>query len=277
MHHDVNDGFFNHCASHAIVTDVAGLLDALRAAVKECIGQESEVAVAYSGGLDSSIIDSLATEITHTSRYICAVRGSPDDRLAIEMANMHGTRPEVIMLSEQMITSYVREAASALNTTNPVQIAYTIPILAVIASATERLILAGSVADELFGGYAKYLRKEDPTIQMVGDLEKAVRETEKLKEIASSKGKAICFPFALRQVMDLASGIPLKRKIEGDGRKIILRQAARQLDIEAHDRPKKAAQYSSGVMKEMERLAKSDGLDTKSWVGNIVSFDHRTS
>ncbi|TFG67913.1 MAG: hypothetical protein E4H25_06770 [Methanomassiliicoccus sp.] len=259
------------------MTDITDLIDALRAAVEECIGQEPEVAVAYSGGLDSSIINSLATEVASTSRYTCAVRESPDDRLVREMVNEQRIPPTVIVLSEPRLIAHVREAAYALNTTNPVQIAYSIPILAVLSSAKEWLILAGSAADELFGGYAKYMKEEDPTIQMGIDLEKALEEIEKLTEMASSKGKTIRFPFASRQVIDLASDIPLKRKIDGDGRKIILRQAAKQLGIEAHDRPKKAAQYSSGIMKEMERLARRDGLDIKSWVEDKVSSDHRTS
>jgi asparagine synthase (glutamine-hydrolysing) len=59
------------------------------------------------------------------------------------------------------------------------------------------------------------------------------------------------FPFAERELAMLGEGLPVSFKIRGGVRKAVLREAALILGLprEIANRPKKAAQYSSGVMK----------------------------
>jgi asparagine synthase (glutamine-hydrolysing) len=242
-----------------------GLLDALREAVSKLVAHEDRVAVAYSGGLDSSVIAALASEKANVTCYTSAVEGSFDSRNARRFADDERRQFTLLELGSEDLRSFIRKASELLGTTDPFRIAYTIPVLFVLHMSTERVVLTGSGADELFGGYAKYAGMRDPTGAMAADLERMLSESHSLSSEATRLGKVIGFPYAALAVMATARNIPLGDKIDPTGRKIILMEVAKLLGLQSHKRPKKAAQYSSGVMKEMERLAKGEGLSLAQW------------
>jgi asparagine synthase (glutamine-hydrolysing) len=244
------------------------LLSVLRDATKRAVGNEERVAVAYSGGLDSSIVAALSIEITATKCYTCAVRGSHDADVVGALARGQGVDWEPIELRPEGVTARVKQASLALETVDPSRIAYTIPLIGVLEKASERLVLAGTGADELFGGYAKYTESEDPSAQMREDLEKMRREAAMVRMAFS--GKRLALPFEDGRVVELASGLPLDAVIGPSGNKLVLRDVARHLGLESHSRPKKAAQYSSGVLKEMRRQAKECGVQLGEWVRNVA-------
>jgi asparagine synthase (glutamine-hydrolysing) len=59
------------------------------------------------------------------------------------------------------------------------------------------------------------------------------------------------FPFSDERIVSLALSMPLDFKIKEETRKLVLRRAAYQLGLpqDIAEIPKKAAQYSSGVLK----------------------------
>jgi asparagine synthase (glutamine-hydrolysing) len=229
------------------------------------------VAVAYSGGLDSSILASVAREGTEVRCYTACMRGSPDARNAEGYASVDGFALDIVEIDDLQLLTYVRKAATVTGTTNPVRVAYTIPVLAVLDSCRERRVLTGAAADELFAGYAKYASAEDPGRQMSVDLEKALSELESLRIYANQVGKHLAAPFAQEDVVSLSARIPLAEKLSAGGRKLVLREVGRALGLDAADRPKKAAQYSSGVMRCMRRSAKGDGLALPQWVERVLT------
>ncbi|MBN1676992.1 MAG: hypothetical protein JW880_00480 [Candidatus Thermoplasmatota archaeon] len=251
--------------------DVEALLSVLRSSMKRIVGEEEAVAVAYSGGLDSSIVVALAKELANTGGYTCAIPGSFDDKHATEAAQHDGIETRTIHLTDAGLVKYVVRSATVLGTVNPVAISYTIPLLCALDSCDEKLLLAGSGADELFGGYAKYEASSDPEASMSSDLVKTLAEAQLLQAEASRLGKRMGFPFIDEAVIMTALGVPVERKVDISGRKLILREVGRVLSPHSADKPKKAAQYSSGVMKEMERLAKADRLDLHDWTPAIIS------
>ena len=246
--------------------DAEELLESLRDSVRATIEGRAEVAVAYSGGVDSSIIASLAGERAEVKCYSCAMEGSPDSRNVRSYAEADGLSLEVMDLPSDDLKRYVGVASRIMGSTNPMQVAYTIPVLVVVDGTSEELLLVGSGADELFGGYAKYESAKDPRSQMDADLAKMLVEKEALTAFARDQGKTIGYPFATQAMIELAGSMPLERKLNESGRKIILREVARLLGLSAHDRPKKAAQYSSGVLREMERMARSERVHIADWV-----------
>ncbi|HEX9908138.1 MAG TPA: asparagine synthase-related protein, partial [Thermoplasmata archaeon] len=135
----------------------------------------------------------------------------------------------------------------------------------------EDLLLVGSGADELFGGYAKYQASTDPEAAMSSDLVKMMAEAQLLQTEAAKVGKRIGFPFTDEAVVMAALNVPVQEKVDLSGRKIILREVGRALSLHSADRPKKAAQYSSGVLKEMERLAGAQRLNLHDWTTMITS------
>ncbi len=251
--------------------DTKGLLTRLRRATREIIGNESTVAVAYSGGLDSSLIAATAREFSEVKCYTCAIEGSFDSRNASEYAAMDGADHRIITLPEEALPSWVAKTSKSLASTDPIRIAYTIPTMCVLEGCREGCLLAGNGADELFGGYAKYLEAEDPNTMMAADLDKMLHEASLMSELAIAMGKRIGFPFAAKEIVSFAIQTPLQDKVDGPERKLILRETARLMGLPSYNRPKKAAQYSSGILKEMRRTARKEGLGLSEWTAMVAN------
>jgi len=123
--------------------------------------------------------------------------------------------------------------------------------------AGARTMLLGQLADELFGGYAKYAEAKK---LRGGGAAEAMMSTD-LREYASRgriRDVAACaglveprFPFEARELVEFATSLPITFKIRDGERKAVLRRAALVLGVpeKVAYAPKKAAQYSSGVQK----------------------------
>ena len=245
------------------------LLESLRTAVLRAKGDEKSVGVAYSGGIDSSIVAALAQEIADTRCYSAVVPGSHDARTVSASAAEEGRELEVVELSDERLVTLAIEARDLVGSSDSTPIAYTIPLVAVIGTARENVVFAGNGADELFGGYAKYVTTPNPQQEMEVDLGKSIREAKALERHALVQGKRIGFPFLSDNVRELARTMPIEQKIQGSSRKLPLISLAREIGLPSEHRPKKAAQYSSGVLRRMEKLAKADGKSTAAWVASL--------
>jgi len=137
------------------------------------------------------------------------------------------------------------------------------------------LVLAGNGADELFAGYEKYAtRVRDAQKRMMEDLERSLEEAKRIAIFANSLGKEVRFPFLDKDIVAAGQAIPLEKKISGSGRKVILRDTAGLLGLHAADRPKKAAQYSSGILRMMQTLAKGNHESLSEWTQNAINEQH---
>jgi len=246
------------------------LLCAIRDSTREIVGSQKAVAVAYSGGLDSSIVARIAAEFSDVMCYTAAFPGSHDATSVERLAKEESVKVELLTLDHGMLGPLMAEASAALKTRDPVRISYTVPILRVVGGCEESLILVGSGADELFGGYAKYGSMVDPASAMRSDFDRALADLTGLETAAVSRGKHIGAPLASNRVREASDEIPIPDKIGGTERKIALRAVARELGLPSHSRPKKAAQYSSGVLREMKRLAKSSHLSLSDWTMKML-------
>ncbi len=123
--------------------------------------------------------------------------------------------------------------------------------------AGARIMLLGQLADELFGGYAKYaealrLRGEEAAVSMMDADLRAYPLRGRLRDVGAC-GRRVepKFPFEAPPVVQFAESLPMSFKIRDGERKAVLRRAAATLGVpeELAMTPKKAAQYSSGVQK----------------------------
>ena len=242
------------------------LLEALAGAVAEALADRPKVAVAYSGGLDSTVVALLARRLARVMCYTACTRDSHDFRSACLHGAMDGLEVAIIELEDADIERLAGRVSEHLDTTDPVRVGYTIPIIAVLERASEDAVLVGNCADELFAGYARYESSDAADKMMKIDLEKAVHELGQLQNLAKSERKLLSAPFASDEVIGAATTFHLSQKIGPHGRKLILRSIAFNLGARDGDRPKKAAQYSSGVAKAMSRLAKGSRLTQNAWI-----------
>jgi len=119
------------------------------------------------------------------------------------------------------------------------------------------IIMLGQLADELFGGYAKY----EAALSRNGEAEASRMMSEDVDQCGLRgfvRDEAACrgwceprFPFAQKGLAKFGESLPVSFKIRGGVRKAVLREAAVILGLprDIASKPKKAAQYSSGLMK----------------------------
>jgi len=248
------------------------LLNALKGVVTRSVASEGKAAVAYSGGLDSSLIAKLASDSAEVICYSCVTEGSYDAKRVLGQGKADGLEVRMLTIADEDMPSLVSRTANAICSTDPVKISYSIPAVAVLARCSESLVLAGNGADELFAGYSKYvLRPSEYESNMKNDLRKSLEEAERLKIFARSLGKRAFFPYLTDEIVTVGCDIPLEQKMSRGSRKAILCEAGRIAGLSAADRPKKAAQYSSGTLKMMRGLAKSSNLALSQWTLDVIS------
>jgi len=252
------------CPAGSVVRDgeVVGVVDPdppasdLAAAIKTAVLLRRDGAVvALSGGVDSALVAALAGR----ECVVAGVEGSHDLRRAREVAQELD-----LSLEEAVLT----EVLAVIPRADPVDgsIAATLYFVAEWAKdhGYER-ILAGQGADELFGGYARYLETETLGQDLDRDFLGLPAQAARDQAVAGLFGALFSLPYLDVRVVRAARGIPPEEKVRGGVRKKPLREvAARHLPAEIAHREKKAMQYGSGMMREMKRLARRRGCSNVS-------------
>lgn len=232
-----------------------------------------DVAIAFSGGIDSSIIALLAKNSKKPILYTVGTKNSYDIKYAKTTADMIGLPIKEIIIGKNEIEDAIPKISNIIETTNVVTISYELPLYFVAEKADEEILLTGQGADELFGGYSKYLDIDMENLNKV--LERDVKELRDgilEKKIAQYFKKKLYLPFLDPKFVDIALQIPVEFKIRGETRKYILRELGRSLGLPEVivQRKKKAAQYSSGIMKTIKSLAKKNGTNTENYVKTLI-------
>lgn len=235
---------------------------------------EDQIGVLFSGGLDSTIVAILASELSEVTLYTVVVENSYDldaGRTASELLRIPW-KPLVIRRED--VLDAVREMVVLTSNRNPVNLSFEIPLFVVSKYAKEHLLLSGQGADELFAGYARYMSMtaEEKKKQMDLDLAKLmdlVIEHERV--IAEYHGRVIRYPFLQPPVLEAVNSIPVEERTGYGCTKELLRDVARLVGAgELADRKKKAAQYGSGVMRVLKAEAKKRGTSVRGLVAEIA-------
>ncbi len=261
------------------------LLDLLERSVRVRVQRLKELAVAFSGGLDSSVIAFIAKKyaasvnLVHVSLH--GKRETEDARRAAEELdlplNVHLFEPRLVDETASKVVALVEEP-------DPVKVAIGIPFYWVAQKVAESglsTLLAGQGADELFGGYQRYvdeyLSGGEASVRrtMFNDVVKLHESNlERDEKICGFHGVELRLPFASFGLAQFASSLPVSLKIEPkqDGlRKLVLRRLACRVGLSDSivNKPKKAVQYATGVNGVLGKIAKNHGLTVREYLKGV--------
>ena len=258
------------------------LKDILVQSTSARVSDVGEVAVGFSGGVDSSVVASIAracnvdvhliyvalgdTNETHFARRAAEALDLPLHVARYGLKDVEAILPTVLWLIEEP---------------NPVNVSIATPVFWVAEQAAKlglSVLLAGQGGDELFGGYRRYL--EDYEAYGVAGLQQRLYKDVMSSHVVNfQRDNKVCafhklelrMPFADWEVIELALSLPVRLKIaspKDELRKRVLRQTAKNLAIPEFisEKPKKAIQYTTGVNQAIKRLAKKEGLTMREYL-----------
>lgn len=257
----------------------------LECSMNERVSGLKEVAVAFSGGLDSSVIAFLAKNSEVNVHLIhVSLENKPEIEYAKKAAEELNLPIHVCLYKEKDVEKILPDVLWLVEEPDPMKISIGIPIYWTAEKAAKmnfRVMLAGQGADELFGGYMRYL--EDYSRYGSEKVQKTIfNDVCKMYETNFERDFKICnfhnlelrLPFATYQIAKFAVGLPLELKTGTQNntlRKIVLRCVAANLGLPQFivEKPKRAIQYTTGTSKILKNLAKRKKLPVRKYLQGI--------
>ena len=240
------------------------------------------VAVAFSGGVDSSVVAVLAQYVGLEVQLISVgLENQPEVMFTQQAAEALELPIHIQTYTTTELEKTLQEVLWLTEERHTVNACISVPFFWLAETASKLgypVLLAGQGADELFGGYQRYLTEyaksgaEAVENKMFYDVENAYSANfQRDNQVCSYHGIELRLPFIDPHVVDFVMRLPLRHKInstEDKLRKRILRRMAQNLDIPCFlaDKPKKAVQYTTGVTKALQRLAKNEGLTLRQYI-----------
>lgn len=256
-------------------TESDNLENAIVSAIKSQVEGE-DIAVAFSGGLDSGLVAAIAKDYARSvTLYTSGKDQSYDVVMAQEMSEMLGLPWLHIPLTEDNIEARLREMISITGTSSPLTLSFELPLFFVCRTVREKYVLSGQGSDELFAGYSKYVGMPDDELAraMKADLGKLITSTVPHEtKVADHFGRKIIYPYLDPLVTMQVNAMDLSelKPVDQDSRKMLLRKIARNLGYPfIADKKKKAAQYGSGTMDLVRKVASDKGLTYSELVEQI--------
>jgi len=264
---------------HAAAKKLSSLL---QKSVKQRVSGLKEVAVAFSGGLDSTIIAFLAKKFGVEVHLVSvSLKDQPEIEHAKKAAEALNLPLHIHLYSERAVEEVLPKVLWLIEDANPVKTSIGIPVFWTAKEASDmgfRVMLAGQGADELFGGYKRYLndylRYGEEFVQktIFNDVAGMYENNfERDTKICNFHNVELRLPFAAYQLAKFAASLPLQLKIESPNdmlRKTVLRKMAEDIGLPRFivKKPKRAIQYATGVNKVIKKLAKKEGYSTREYL-----------
>jgi asparagine synthase (glutamine-hydrolysing) len=245
----------------------AAIIDAVRLRCDEGV-------TALSGGVDSALIAALA-------RLPCVavgIEGSHDLNRARIAADAIGLACEYVTITKNDVAEGISAVVPVIPSPDPVNTAIAVTLHCITKWAGQkgyRRVLTGQGADELFGGYSRYLTATDLEADLEADFLGLPRQAERDQAVAALHGTYISMPYLDVRVVRAARRIPGHEKVVDGVRKLPLRLVAeRHIPAGIAWQDKKAMQYGSGVWRTIRELARHNGYK-RSVQGYINQFGVR--
>jgi asparagine synthase (glutamine-hydrolysing) len=260
------------------ITDEALASEALFNAIEKAVKKRypKPCAVAFSGGLDSSLIAALCRE---AELYSVGMAGSHDIQQTKKAAQLLGLSDKLHVheLTLNELESAIPDVIRAVESADTLKVSIAISLFFASKDARGdgiRVMLSGQGADELFAGYKRYesLNPNELELALKKDLDNiAENNLERDDAVTMANAVELRVPYLDKEVVELALRIAPELKIHNGMRKYILRLAAKAiLPDELRFKEKKAAQYSSGIYSALGKLARKNGYRGEGALGRYL-------
>jgi asparagine synthase (glutamine-hydrolysing) len=267
------------------------LVDVLLQSSKERVSDVKEVAVAFSGGIDSSIIAFLIKLWDVNAQLIYVTLEGQETAFVEQAAKALDLPLHVVAYSIDEVEETLPKVLWLIEEPNPINASIGVPMFWVAEQTVKlglKVLMAGQGGDELFGGYHRYL-EDYAKHGLAGVQRRLYLDVVSAYESNLQRDNKVCafhnvelrMPFVDWEVIQLALSFPAELKIASPKdtlRKRVLRHAAKRLGIPKYitQKPKKAIQYSTGVNQAMKKLAKKEGLTLRKYVEKTFEKVYKT-
>ena len=221
---------YNSCASQKLIHDC------LTEAVKKRLMSDRPIGFLVSGGLDSSLIASIANNLLPgpITTFSIGLKDSPDLIAARKVVKFLGSIHHEIIITSDDIINALEPTIRAIESYDTTTIRASIPgylISKYISENTDiKVIFSGEGADELFGGYL-YFHKAPGYSEFQAETERLIGELHYFDVLRSDRttsahGLELRVPFLDHDFTNLVVGLDPYLKMPGkQDEKMILRQA----------------------------------------------------
>ena len=246
-----------------------------------------EVAVAFSGGLDSSIVAFLANKCgVKVNLFHVSLENQEETEDAIEAAEALNLPLQVDLFKDSDVEKTLPKVVKLIEEPDPIKASIGVPFYWVAEKAAEagfKVMLAGQGADELFGGYQRYVNEcckdgnEKVRKTMFNDVVRIHESNlERDLKITSFHDVELRVPFGSFDLAEFAMSLPVELKIENKTdtqRKLVLRKMALNVGMSSlmSEKPKKAVQYSTGINDAVKRIAKSHEKTVNEYINELFT------
>ena len=235
-----------------------------------------DVAVAFSGGLDSGLMSAIAKRYANSIHlYTCGTDKAHDVIMAKDLSEKLELPWTHVQISKRNVELLIKEMVSATGTTDPFTITYELQLFCVCREAKEDTVITGQGADEYFMGCAKFVDQTDRDYEMQRDaaVERLIKVSIPCElKIAKHFGKCLLYPYMAEEILSEVGKLDQKelRPKDMDSRKSILRDIASDLgDPCIAARKKKSSQYGSETTNIIRALAREKGMYYNEYIASL--------
>lgn len=252
------------------LTNQEEIIKQLKILLQKAIERKEQVGIAFSGGLDSSLLALLSK---NCQLYTVGLENSSDVAWSIHVAKQLNKPITTKIITLPEAERVIKEVVHILKSTDVMHVGIGCVVYAVLEMAKKdgiKTVLGGLGAEEIFGGYKRHIAYGKDLNNIHDRLWEGLygmeqRDLARDLPLAKHFGIEVVAPFLNEALVTYAMQIHPSLKINHERRKIILQETAFALGLpkEVAFRKKMAAQYSSKFDRAMEKLAKTYKCATK--------------